>query len=200
MNIRILWVLNLVRTGDFGPSVDTGNFHEIPHSYHNKKNLVTHVNNNYHHSSDYNLVPVRKQVKTVVDNHNHHVNYFHINCTRNSCTEVVERIDEADCDLEEEIRLINKLLYDNSSPRPPKEINSENSNSVIESFSPSPIPVEDSDPFMEEIDLFLTYDGSIPPGIDSDYSDSEGNNLFPERLLHDDPIPLLDILDFSNVD
>nr|GFA27784.1 hypothetical protein [Tanacetum cinerariifolium] len=84
------------------------------------------------------------------------------------------RIDEADCDLEEEIRLIEKLLYDNSSPRPSKEINSKNSNAVIESFSPSPNPVEDSDPFMEMIDLFLTFDGSIPPGIDSDYSDSEG--------------------------
>nr|GEV69345.1 hypothetical protein [Tanacetum cinerariifolium] len=108
-------------------------------------------------------------------------------------------IDEADCDLEEEIRLIEKLLYDNSSPRPPKEINSENSDVVIRSFSPSPIPVEDSDPFMEEIDLFLTSDGLIPPGIDSDYSDSEGDNLFPERLLQDDPIPLLNILDFSNI-
>nr|GEU57680.1 hypothetical protein [Tanacetum cinerariifolium] len=65
--------------------------------------------------------------------------------------------------------------------------------------SPSPIPFEDSDPFMEEIDLFFTSDGSIPPGIDSDYSDSEGDNIFPERLLHDDLIPLLDILDSSNV-
>nr|GEU65053.1 hypothetical protein [Tanacetum cinerariifolium] len=37
-------------------------------------------------------------------------------------------------------------------------------------------------------------------GIDSDNSDSEGDNLFPERLLHDDPIPLSDILDSSNVD
>nr|GFB38994.1 hypothetical protein [Tanacetum cinerariifolium] len=55
------------------------------------------------------------------------------------------------------------------------------------------------DPFMEEIDLFLASDGSIPPGIDSDYSDSEGDNLFLERLLHDDPIPLPDTLDFSNV-
>nr|GEW57525.1 hypothetical protein [Tanacetum cinerariifolium] len=55
------------------------------------------------------------------------------------------------------------------------------------------------DPFIEEIDLFLTSDGSIPPGIDSDYSDSEGDNIFPERLLLDDPIPLLNILDFSNV-
>nr|GEY15095.1 hypothetical protein [Tanacetum cinerariifolium] len=55
------------------------------------------------------------------------------------------------------------------------------------------------DPLMKEIDLFLASDGSIPLGIDNDYSDSEGDNLFLERLLHDDPIPLLDTLDFSNV-
>nr|GEU45180.1 hypothetical protein [Tanacetum cinerariifolium] len=108
-------------------------------------------------------------------------------------------IDEADCDPEEEIRLIEKFLYDNSSPRPSEEFNSENSDAVIKSFSLSPIPFEDNDPFMEEIDLSLTSDGSIPPGIDSDYSDSERENLFPKRLLHDDPVPLLDILDFSNV-
>nr|GFB67771.1 hypothetical protein [Tanacetum cinerariifolium] len=57
----------------------------------------------------------------------------------------------------------------------------------------------DSDPFTEEIDFFLASEGSIRPGIDSDYSDFEGDNIFLERLLHDDPIPLLDILDFSNV-
>ncbi|GJW48189.1 hypothetical protein Tco_0079835 [Tanacetum coccineum] len=81
---------------------------------------------------------------------------------------------------------LRALLYDNSSPRPPKELNS------TESFPPSHIPVEDSDPFMEEIDLFLASDESIPPGIYSDYSDSEGDNLFLERLLHDDPTPLLE--------
>nr|GEY93732.1 hypothetical protein [Tanacetum cinerariifolium] len=108
-------------------------------------------------------------------------------------------IDEADCDPEEEIRLIKKLLYDNSSPRPPKEFNSKNSDVVIESFFLFPIPFEDSDLFMKEIDLFLTFDGSIPPGINCDYSGSERDNLFPERLLHNDLIPLLDILDFSNV-
>nr|GFD53430.1 hypothetical protein [Tanacetum cinerariifolium] len=101
-----------------------------------------------------------------------------------------------DCDPEEEIRLIEKLFYDNSSPRPSEEINSENFDAVIKSFSPSHIPVKDSDPFMEEIDLFLAPDGSIPPGIDSDYLDSEGDNLFLERLLQDDPIPLPNILDF----
>nr|GEV15797.1 hypothetical protein [Tanacetum cinerariifolium] len=101
-------------------------------------------------------------------------------------------IDETDCDPEEEICLIKKFLYDNSSPRPPKEFISKNSDAAIECFSPSPIPVEDNDPFMKEIDLFLASDESIPMGIDSDYSDSEGDNLFLERLLHDDPIPLLE--------
>nr|GEW64134.1 hypothetical protein [Tanacetum cinerariifolium] len=108
-------------------------------------------------------------------------------------------INETEFDPEEEIRLVERLLYDNSSPRPPKEPNSKNSDAIIESFSPSPIPVDDSDPFMEEIDLFLASDGSIPSVIDSDYSDSEGDNLFLERLLHDDPIPIPDILNFSNV-
>ncbi|GKG52830.1 hypothetical protein Tco_0549942, partial [Tanacetum coccineum] len=76
---------------------------------------------------------------------------------------------------------------DNSSLRPPEEFNSKNSDAIIDSFSPPPIPVKDSDPFMEEIDLFLASDELIPPGIDSDYSDSKGDNLFLERLLHDDP-------------
>ncbi|GJS42538.1 hypothetical protein Tco_0567581 [Tanacetum coccineum] len=38
-----------------------------------------------------------------------------------------------------------------------------NSDAVIESFSPSPIPVEGSDSLMEEIDIFLAPDDSIPP-------------------------------------
>nr|GEZ41119.1 hypothetical protein [Tanacetum cinerariifolium] len=62
-------------------------------------------------------------------------------------------IDETDCDPEDDIRLIKRLLYDNSSPRLPKEFVSENSNADIESFSLSPIPVEDSNSFMEEIAL-----------------------------------------------
>nr|GEV47850.1 hypothetical protein [Tanacetum cinerariifolium] len=49
------------------------------------------------------------------------------------------------------------------------------------------------------LESLLIRDESIPPGIDSDDSDSERDNLFLERLLHDDPIPLPDILDFSNV-
>ncbi|GJX82843.1 hypothetical protein Tco_0332324 [Tanacetum coccineum] len=74
----------------------------------------------------------------------------------------------------------------NSSPRPPEEFNSENSDAIIESFSPSPIPVEDSDSLMEEIDIFLAPDDSIPPGIENDDYDSEGDILFLEELLSND--------------
>nr|GEU68054.1 hypothetical protein [Tanacetum cinerariifolium] len=100
------------------------------------------------------------------------------------------RIDEADCDPEEEIRLIDKLLYDNSSSRPPEEFNSKNSDDVIESFSPSPILIEDSDSLMEEIDLSLTSDDSMPPGIENDDCDSEGDILFLEELLSNDSLSL----------
>ncbi|GKC85739.1 hypothetical protein Tco_1141456, partial [Tanacetum coccineum] len=95
-------------------------------------------------------------------------------------------INEIDFDPEEEIRLVKKLLYDNSSPRPLEEFNSKNSDAVIESFSPSPIPVEDSDSLMEEIDLFLTLNYSMPPGIENDDYDSEGDILFLEELLSND--------------
>nr|GEV99279.1 putative zinc finger, CCHC-type [Tanacetum cinerariifolium] len=45
-------------------------------------------------------------------------------------------INETDCDPEEETCLIKRLLYDNSSPRPPKEFIFENYDTAFESFSP----------------------------------------------------------------
>nr|GEX94989.1 hypothetical protein [Tanacetum cinerariifolium] len=92
-------------------------------------------------------------------------------------------IDEADCDAEEDIHLVERLLYDNSSPRPPKEFVSENSNVKIESFSASPIPIKDSDSFMEEIDLSFTPDDPMPLGIEEDDDDSETDTLILEELL-----------------
>nr|GEU68507.1 reverse transcriptase domain-containing protein [Tanacetum cinerariifolium] len=86
-------------------------------------------------------------------------------------------IDETDCDPEEDIRLIERLLYDNSSPRPSEEFVSENSDAEIESFSPSPILVKDSDSFMEEISLSFTLDDPMPPGIEEDDYDSERDIL-----------------------
>nr|GFA14039.1 hypothetical protein [Tanacetum cinerariifolium] len=93
-----------------------------------------------------------------------------------------------DCDPEEEIRLIKKLLYDNSSPRPLEEFIFENSDATIESFSPSPIPVEDNDSLRDEIDLSLTPDDSMPPSIEDDDYDSEGDIL--EELLSNDSLLL----------
>ncbi|GJZ98599.1 hypothetical protein Tco_0671052, partial [Tanacetum coccineum] len=95
-------------------------------------------------------------------------------------------INEADFNPEEETRLVEKLLYDNSSPQPPEELNPEVSDAVIESFSPSPIPVKDNDFLMEEIDLFLTPDDSMPPSIENDDYDSEGDILFLEELFNND--------------
>nr|GEY86003.1 hypothetical protein [Tanacetum cinerariifolium] len=92
-------------------------------------------------------------------------------------------IDKTDCYPENEIRLTERLLYDNSSSRPPKEFISEKSNADTESFSPSSILVEDSDSFMEEIDLSFTSDDPMPLGIEEDDYDSERDILILEELL-----------------
>nr|GEV46618.1 hypothetical protein [Tanacetum cinerariifolium] len=91
-------------------------------------------------------------------------------------------IDETDCDPEEDIRIIKRLLYDNSSPRLPEEFVSENSNTKIEYFSPSPIPVEDSDFFMKEIELTITSDDRMPLSIKDDDDDSKRDIIILEEL------------------
>nr|GEV05825.1 uncharacterized mitochondrial protein AtMg00810-like [Tanacetum cinerariifolium] len=63
------------------------------------------------------------------------------------------------------------------------EFVSENSNAETESFSPSPIPIEDSDPLMEEIDLSYTPDDPMPPSIEEDDDDSERDILILKELL-----------------
>nr|GFB10326.1 hypothetical protein [Tanacetum cinerariifolium] len=91
-------------------------------------------------------------------------------------------IDETDCDFEEDIRLIKKLLYDNSSPHLPEEFVSANSDAAIESFSPSLILVKDSDFLMEEIYLFCTLDYPMPSGIEDDDYDFERDILILKEL------------------
>nr|GFB14956.1 hypothetical protein [Tanacetum cinerariifolium] len=99
-------------------------------------------------------------------------------------------IEEADFDLEEEIRLVENLLYDNSSPRPPKELNTEIADTIVESLSPYPILVEDNDSQIEEIELFLDTDDLMPPGSENDDYDSEGDIHILEELLSNDTHPL----------
>ncbi|GJX39425.1 hypothetical protein Tco_0252728 [Tanacetum coccineum] len=92
---------------------------------------------------------------------------------------------------------IDSIFDEFSLPRPPEESNSEYSDATIESLFPSPIPVEDSDSLMEEIDLFLASDDSMPPGIEIDDYDSEGDIRFLEELLSSDSPPLLENESFS---
>nr|GEU79696.1 hypothetical protein [Tanacetum cinerariifolium] len=84
---------------------------------------------------------------------------------------------------------IPRLLYDNSSPRPPEEFVSENSNADAESFSPFPIRIEDSNSFMEEIDLTFTPDDPMPHGIKED-DDESRDILICEELLDNYSLPL----------
>nr|GEV85626.1 hypothetical protein [Tanacetum cinerariifolium] len=113
-------------------------------------------------------------------------------------------IDKTDCHPENEILLIERLLYDNSSPLPPEKFVSKNSDADIESFSLSPILDEDSDSLMEEIDLSYTPDDPMPPGIKEDDDDSKKDVLIREELLDNYSLSLpviesyhIDILLFS---
>ncbi|GJW16808.1 reverse transcriptase domain-containing protein [Tanacetum coccineum] len=57
---------------------------------------------------------------------------------------------------------------------------------IIESLSISPIPVEDSEPTQEEIDILLVPDDLIPPGLEDDDSEDEVNES-PNLDHQDDP-------------
>nr|GEZ84021.1 hypothetical protein [Tanacetum cinerariifolium] len=99
-------------------------------------------------------------------------------------------IKETDCDPEEEICLIKRLLYDNSSPCPLENFISENFDTAFESFSPFTIPIEDSDSLMKEIDLSFTSDDPMPPGIEEDDYDFERDILILEEFLSNDSFSL----------
>ncbi|GKD15679.1 reverse transcriptase domain-containing protein, partial [Tanacetum coccineum] len=60
---------------------------------------------------------------------------------------------------------------------------------TVESLSSSLTPFGDSDFLLGETDAFLSLDDSIPPGFDDDTYDSEGDILFLESLLNDNPSP-----------
>ncbi|GKB37492.1 homeodomain-like protein [Tanacetum coccineum] len=61
-----------------------------------------------------------------------------------------------------------------------------NQSSIIESLPVSLIPVEDSEPVQEEIDIFLIPDDLILPGVENDDSKDEDNEL-PNLDHQDDP-------------
>nr|GEW15682.1 reverse transcriptase domain-containing protein [Tanacetum cinerariifolium] len=61
---------------------------------------------------------------------------------------------------------------------------------IVKSSSPTLTPFGESDFFLEEIKDFLN-DDSIPTGIENSVYDPEGDILFLEKLLNEDPFQLL---------
>nr|GEX68636.1 hypothetical protein [Tanacetum cinerariifolium] len=87
----------------------------------------------------------------------------------------------------EYISLMEKLLAINSFPHPLENFHA---NTIIKTLPSSPILVEDSDSLREEIDIITGTDDSMPPSIESDDYDSEGDIHFLEEILGNDSIPL----------
>nr|GEX99513.1 reverse transcriptase domain-containing protein [Tanacetum cinerariifolium] len=65
---------------------------------------------------------------------------------------------------------------------------------IVKSSSPTLTPFGESDFFLEEIKDFLN-DESIPMGIENSFYDPEGDILYLEKLLNEDPyqLPLMDL-------
>ncbi|GKF57389.1 hypothetical protein Tco_0170926 [Tanacetum coccineum] len=74
------------------------------------------------------------------------------------------------------------MLCEISTSRSQENVHA-NQSSVIESLL---IPVEDSEPAQEEIDIFRVPDDLIPPGVENDDSEDEDNEL-PNLYHQDDP-------------
>nr|GEU45013.1 hypothetical protein [Tanacetum cinerariifolium] len=100
------------------------------------------------------------------------------------------KIDPHHFNVESDLIESLRLLYDNSFPRLPEEFISKNSDIAFKSFSPFPIPVEDSDSLIEEIGLSFTPDDQMPPGIKEDKYDSERDILILKELLNNDSLSL----------
>nr|GEU29536.1 hypothetical protein [Tanacetum cinerariifolium] len=77
----------------------------------------------------------------------------------------------------------------NSCLRPLKNFQA---NTIVETLPTFTIPVENCDSQREEIDIFTDTDDLLPPGIESDDYDLEGDIHFLEELLVNDFISLLE--------
>nr|GEY09303.1 hypothetical protein [Tanacetum cinerariifolium] len=99
----------------------------------------------------------------------------------------------------EYISLMEKLFFINSFPRPMENFHA---NTIIETLPSSPIFVEDIDSLREEIDIFTDIDDLMPPGIESDDYDSEGDIYIFKELLGNDtpPIPKNESSNFDHHD
>nr|GEY44486.1 reverse transcriptase domain-containing protein [Tanacetum cinerariifolium] len=100
--------------------------------------------------------------------------------SRNYYEESVNRIDVIDVSCEESAQEVlgffDSLTSGNPTPSDP----------IIASSSPSFIPFEGGDFILEEIETFLRTPDELS-NLDDDYYDTEGDNLYLEKLLNEDP-------------
>ncbi|GKB58385.1 hypothetical protein Tco_0914571, partial [Tanacetum coccineum] len=96
--------------------------------------------------------------------------------------ELITHPSRNDSEFEEYLSLMT-VLCEISTSRSQENVHATQS-LIIESLPISPIPVEDSDPIQEEIDIFLVPDDLIPLGVENDDSEDEDNEL--PNLDHQD--------------
>nr|GEW41796.1 reverse transcriptase domain-containing protein [Tanacetum cinerariifolium] len=107
----------------------------------------------------------------------------------------VNRVDVIDIACEEFVQDVLDFLYNSKSSNPTLVSNlsffeSEFSKEpIVKSFSPTLTPFGESDFFLEEIEDFLN-DESIPTGIEDSLYNPEGDILYLEKFLNDDPFQL----------
>nr|GEV32639.1 reverse transcriptase domain-containing protein [Tanacetum cinerariifolium] len=111
----------------------------------------------------------------------------------------MNRVDVIDITYEEFVQDVLDFQYNPKSSNPtlvsnPSIFESESCKEpIVKSSSPTLTPFEESN-FLKEIEDFLNVE-SIPMGIDNSFYDSEGDILFLEKLLNEDPfqLPLMDL-------
>ncbi|GJU61843.1 reverse transcriptase domain-containing protein [Tanacetum coccineum] len=94
---------------------------------------------------------------------------------------LINRIDVIDVACEEYAQEVLGFSNSSTSGNPTPSLDP-----ILSTSSPSLTPFEEGDFILEEIEACLTND-SIPPGIDDDDFDPEGDLLLLEKLLNDDP-------------
>nr|GEU81689.1 hypothetical protein [Tanacetum cinerariifolium] len=107
----------------------------------------------------------------------------------------VNRVDVIDIACENFVQVVLDFQYNPKSSNPTlvsDDLISESDSSkvpIVKSSSPTLTPFGESDFFLEEIEDFLN-DDSIPNGIENFVYDPEGDILFLEKLLNEDPFQL----------
>nr|GEV02849.1 reverse transcriptase domain-containing protein [Tanacetum cinerariifolium] len=113
---------------------------------------------------------------------------------------LVNKVDVIDIACEEFVQYVLDFQYNPKSSSPTLVSNDLISESdvskvpIVKSSSPTLTPFGESNFFLEEIKDFLN-DDSIPTKIENSIYDPEGDILFLEKLLNDDPfqLPLMDL-------